>query len=89
MDLSGWCIGGTLLQPNANGLYVLCVFFSWKLSSTKCNYKIYDKEMLAIIHSLEEWDTELQSLKEFKVYLDYKNLEHFMTVQKLTEQQIR
>ena len=41
--------------------------------------------MLVIIHSLEEWDTELQSLKEFKVYLDYKNLEYFIIVQKLTK----
>ena len=84
-DLSSQCIGGTLLQPNANRLYILCVFFSQKLLSTKCNYKIYNKEILVIIHSLEEQDTELQSLKEFKVYLDYKNLEHFIIVQKLTE----
>ena len=45
--------------------------------------------MLVIVCSLEEWDTELQSLREFKVYLDHKNLEYFMTVQKLTEWQIR
>ncbi len=32
---------------------------------------------------------KLQSLKEFEVYSDYKNLEYFITVQKLTEQQIR
>ncbi len=61
------------------------MFFSRKLSSAECNYEIYDKEMLAIIRSLEEWDVELQSLKEFEVYLDYKNLEYFMIVQKLTE----
>ncbi len=41
--------------------------------------------MLAIIRSLEEWDAELRSLKEFEVYSDHKNLEYFMTVRKLTE----
>ena len=41
------------------------------------------------MRSLEEWDVELRSLREFKVYSDYKNLEYFMTVQKLTERQMR
>ena len=45
--------------------------------------------MLVIVRSLEEWDAELRSLREFEVYLDYKNLEYFMTVQKLTERQMR
>ena len=36
--------------------------------------------MLVIVCSLEEWDAELQSLREFEVYLDHKNLEYFMTV---------
>ena len=45
--------------------------------------------MLAIVRSLEEWDAELRSLKEFEVYSDHKNLEYFMTVRKLTERQMR
>jgi hypothetical protein len=88
-DSSGWSIGGTLLQPNDDGLYVPCAFFSRKLNSTECNYEIYDKEMLAIIRSLDEWDAELRGLKEFEVYTDHKNLEYFMTVRKLTERQMR
>ena len=88
-DSSGWCIGGTLLQPNQDGLYVPCAFFSRKLSGPECNYEIYDKEMLAIVRSLEEWDAELRSLKEFEVYSDHKNLEYFMTVRKLNERQMR
>ena len=88
-DSSGWCIGGTLLQPNENGLFVPCAFFSRKLTGAECNYEIYDKEMLAIVRSLEEWDAELRSLKEFEVHSDHKNLEYFMTVRKLTERQMR
>jgi hypothetical protein len=55
----------------------------------ECNYEIYDKEMLAIIRSLEEWDAELRSVKEFEVHTDHKNLEYFMTAHKLTERQMR
>jgi hypothetical protein len=84
-DSSGWCVGGTLLQPNDDGIYLPCAFFSKKLSSAECNYEIYDKEMLAIIRSLEEWDVELRSVKEFEIHTDHKNLEYFITARKLTE----
>ena len=30
-------------------------FYSKSLSLVEWNYKIYDKEMLAIIHTLKEW----------------------------------
>ncbi len=41
--------------------------------------------MLAIVRSLEEFDSELCRLAEFKVHSDHKNLEYFMTMRKLTE----
>lgn len=88
-DSSGWCIGGTLMQPNDQGLFVPCAFFSKKNNSAECNYEIYDKEMLAIIRCLEEWDAELRGVKNFEIYTDHKNLEYFMTVRKLTERQMR
>jgi transposase InsO family protein len=88
-DASGWCIGGTLLQPNTDGLFVPCSFYSRKLNGAECNYEIYDKEMLAIVRSLEEFDCELRGLASFEVYSDHKNLEYFMTVRKLTERQMR
>ncbi len=55
----------------------------------ECNYEIYNKEILAIINYLQEWDTELRSMKEFRISMDYKNLEYFITACKLTERQIR
>jgi hypothetical protein len=88
-DSSGWCVGGTLLQPNQDGLFVPCAFYSRKLTGAECNYEIYDKEMLAIVKSLQEWDAELRSLKGFEVHTDHKNLEYFMTVRKLSERQMR
>ena len=45
--------------------------------------------MLAIVRSLEEFDSELRGLAEFEVHSDHKNLEYFMTIRKLTKRQIR
>ena len=45
--------------------------------------------MLAIVRSLEEFDSKLRGLIEFEVYLDYKNLEYFIIVRKLIERQIK
>ena len=37
------------MQLNSNSLYIPYTFFFKKLNSTKYNYKIYNKEILAII----------------------------------------
>jgi len=70
-------------------LFVPCSFYSRKLIGAECNYEIYDKEILVIVRSLEEFDSELRGLDRFEVYSDHKNLEYFMTVRKLTERQMR
>jgi predicted aspartyl protease len=88
-DSSGWCIGGTLMQLQESQMYHPCAFFSKKNSPAECNYEIYDKEMLAIVRCLEQWDSDLRSVKGFEIRTDHKNLEYFMTVQKLTERQMR
>jgi len=42
----------------------------------ECNYEIYDKELLAIIKALKEWQPELQGVTNpFKIVMDHKNLE--------------
>jgi hypothetical protein len=88
-DSSGWCIGGTLQQLTDDGLWVSCAFFSKKNNPAECNYEIHDKELLAIIRCLEEWDAELRGVDGFEIHTDHKNLEYFMTVRKLTERQMR
>lgn len=88
-DSSGWSTGGTLYQVDDDGLMLPCAFFSKKNNPAECNYPIYDKEMLAIIKCLKEWDAELRSVREFQIRTDHKNLEYFMTTQKLSERQMR
>lgn len=88
-DASTWCIGGTLMQYDEDGVLRPCAFYSKKNAPAECNYEIYDKEMLAIVRCLEEWDAELRSVQGFQIRTDHKNLEYFMTTRKLTERQVR
>jgi len=54
------------------------------------NYKIHDKEMLAVIHCLEAWRHFLKgSRSKFEVWTNHKNLEYFISNQKLNHRQAR
>ena len=59
-------------------------FLSESLNKTERNYKIHDKEILAVIRGSENWRHLLESAKyKFEVWIDHKNLEYFMEAQKL------
>lgn len=88
-DSSGYCTGGVLMQYDDNGVLRPCAFMSKKNLPAECNYPIYDKELLAIVKCLREWNSELRSVPEFKVLTDHKALEYFATVRKLSERQAR
>ena len=60
-------------------------FFSRKMAPAECNYKIYDKELLAIVRCFEEWRPDLEGTDlPVQVLTDYKSLEYFMTMKRLT-----
>jgi hypothetical protein len=72
----------------ANGKWHPVTFFSKSLSPVKWNYKIHDKEMLAIIRSLQEWRHFIEGAEHpFEVWTDHKNLEYFMTAKQLNRRQ--
>ena len=63
-------------------------FFCKSLSPVEWNYKIHDKEMLAIIRALEEWWHFLEGMPcQFEIWTDHKNLEYFHTSKKLNQRQ--
>jgi len=65
-------------------------FYSKSLFSMERNYKIHDKEMLAIIRVLEEWRHFLErAIHPVEIWTDHKNLEYFMTAKKLNRRQAR
>ena len=68
----------------------LVAFYSKSLSPVERNYKIHDKEMLAIIRALEEWRHFLEGAQHpVEIWTDHKNLEYFMTAKKLNRRQAR
>jgi len=65
-------------------------FYSKSLSPVERNYEIHDKEMLAIIHALEEWRHFLEGAHyPVEIWMDHKNLEYFMMAKKLNRRQAR
>ncbi|KAM4064086.1 reverse transcriptase (RNA-dependent DNA polymerase) [Hirsutella rhossiliensis] len=84
-----YALGGVLAQEDQDGRRHACAFFSKRLSPAEYNYPIHDKEMLAIMRCLDNWSAELRSCGSFTILTDHRNLEYFMTRQKLTERQSR
>ena len=53
-------------------------FFLKKLYRLKFNYPIYNKELIVIIESFNEWKLYFNNIKyQMKIYIDYKNLIYF------------
>jgi hypothetical protein len=83
-DISDSIVAGVLSQKHGDQ-WPPVAFFSKTMNPVECNYQIHDKEMLAIVKSLEEWRPELQWKQDrFEIYTDYKLLEYFMTTKQLT-----
>ena len=61
-------------------LHSVTYFFTHMLSA-ECNYDIYNKKLLTIIHIFEEWRSELEGTAEqVQVITNYKNLEYFIII---------
>ena len=54
-DASGTCVGAVLEQLGSDGLWHPVEFFSKRLNDAQCNYSATEREMLAVILSLERW----------------------------------
>ena len=78
-DASNYIIKGILFQYNNKSILHFIIYYSKKILFAKCNYHIYNKELLAIIYYLETWKFEFEAITIFiKVFIDYKGLEYFM-----------
>jgi hypothetical protein len=83
-DASDYMSARVLSQYNNDGILHLVAFFSKQYSLAEGNYKIYDKELMAIICTFEEWRLELQSIiNPIYVLSDDKKLEYFNTMKLL------
>ena len=60
------------------------------MSSAERNYKIYDKELLAIVEALDKWQQYLlDAVEKFEVWTNHKNLKYFEESHKLNSKQAR
>jgi len=87
-DASDYATGGVLSMRCEDDRWRPVAYISKSLSNTEKNYEIHDKEMLVVIRCLEAWRHFLEGARiKFKVWTDHKNLEYFMSSQKLNRHQ--
>ncbi len=56
----------------------------------KINHEIHDKLFLAIINAFEDWGDLFKGVQDMvTIYIDHKNLEHFMNGHVLNHHQAR
>ena len=88
VDVSDYAIRKVLSMECEDGKWRPVAFLSKSLNETKRNYEIHNKKMLTVIRGLEKWRYLLKDAKyKFEVWIDHKNLEYFMKVQKLNRRQ--
>jgi len=89
-DASDYTMEGVLSVKGKDNRWRPVAFISKLLNDMERNYKIHVKKMLAMIRCLEAWRHFLEGARtKFKIWTDHKNLEYFMTNQKLNRQQAR
>ena len=59
------------------------------MTQAEQNYDIHDKELLAVVNTLEHWRVYVESSSELTVLTDHKNLTTFTITKKLNRQQVR
>ena len=90
VDASKYASGAVLTQMDSNGDRHPVAYFSKTFNNTERNYEIYDRELLGVIHALEEWWHYIQGSGHTTiVHTDHQNLTYFKSAQKLNQQQAR
>ncbi|CEL56321.1 hypothetical protein RSOLAG1IB_11892 [Rhizoctonia solani AG-1 IB] len=77
-DTSGAALGSVLSQRQSDGRLHPIGFLSESFKGAEVNYNTHDKELLAIIRSLEHWCIYLEGTTEsITVFTDHRNLEYW------------
>ena len=65
------------------------IYFSKKLSSTKENYDVHNKKLLAITVVLKKWRMYVKKKSKIIKFMNHKNLLYFIKIKKLNQWQIK
>jgi hypothetical protein len=89
-DASDYICVAILSQIQHDGTIRPVAYLSKKMTPTECNYKIYNKELLAIVRAFKEWRPELAGVSDtVEVLTDHRGLEYFRSKQNLNRRQAR
>ena len=72
-DASDGVVAGVLTQQHGKDWHPVA-FYSKSMLDAEQNYEIHNKEMLAIIQALQQWQAELEGLQtkeQFQVLTDH------------------
>jgi len=74
-----------LTQYDEDKVLYFVVYLLKKHNSIECNYKIYNKELMTIVRTFEEWRLKLKGSTNFiKIITNHKNLKYFMLIKQLS-----
>jgi hypothetical protein len=89
-DASDYTISAVCLQPDSDRILHPLEYSSRKLKDVEWNYDIHNKELLAIVDSLQKWATYCKSTQhQITILSDHKNLEYWQMKKDLNLQQAR
>jgi hypothetical protein len=90
VDVSGYALGAVLMQWQEDSKRHPVGFYSTTLNDAEQNYDIYDLELLAVIKSLENWQTYLAgSPHKVVVFTDHMNLQYWRDPHKISRRVAR
>lgn len=88
-DASDYAVGAVLQQDGGRGLQPVG-YMSKKLNAAQCNYAAYEKEMFAILCTLEEWKHYLyESPHKTLILTDHHPLQHLLSQKKISPKAAR
>ena len=90
IDVSNYVIVAIFFQRETDDELYFVIFMFKKISSTKCNYEIYDKKLLTIVKIFEKWRSKCAKIfvkNSVKIFTNHKNLKHFMFFKQFNRRQ--
>ena len=88
INASNYVFKNILFQYDENEILHSVTYFSKKHNSIKCNYKIYNKELMIIVCAFKKGWSELEDfIYSVKIITNHKNLKYFMSIKQLSYHQ--